>query len=244
MAQMRKGAGICASLTHSIGFARFLLLSVLTCGWIIPVNGQTTLGVAFIKRIESLAVKVTLNQNNLQPGQNLVVGIDVQNPDTQLTVDVFFGALFPDGKTVCFVTQASSPSCEPTTIDAGPATFPPLVKNLVIPAGLSIYAANALQLALPAGAPSGQYMQFLGVTPAGALDDGQIGPNDVMVLEFQPFSVAGTTPAAGTPSATVAADPTADTTRDPNDPSLNLGAAPFNPPIATIPPHQLEAPPR
>lgn len=240
MAQMCnvKGAGICASLTHSIGFTRFLLLSVLMCGWIIPVSGQTT---------QSLAVKVTLNQNNLQPGQNLVVGIDVQNPDTQLTVDVFFGALFPDGKTVCFVTQASSPSCEPTTIDAGPATFPPLVKNLVIPAGLSINVANALQLALPAGAPSGQYMQFLGVTPAGALDDGQIGPNDVIVLEFQPFSVAGTTPAAGISSATVAADPTADTTRDPNDPRLNLGAAPFNPPIATIPPQPpqpLEAPPR
>ena len=174
---------------------------------------------------QSVSVNVTLNQDNLQPGQDLVVGIDVQNPDTPATVDVFIGILFPDGKTVCFVTQASLPSCELTTMDAGPAAFPPLLENQEIPAGFSISVPNAFQLALPVGAPSGQYLQFVGVSPAGALDDDQIGPSDVIELEFQPFSVAGTSPATGAPSnAGTAALTDPSETRATNDPRLDLGA--------------------
>lgn len=217
MAQVREGAGTCASLTHSFEFTRFLLLAVLLFGWIVPVSAQTS---------QSVSIHVTLNQDNLQPGQGLVVGIDVQNPDTPATVDVFFGVLFPDGKTVCFVTQASLPSCELTTIDAGPATFPPLLENQEIPAGFSINVPNAFQLALPVGAPSGQYLQFVGVSPAGALDDGQIGPSDVIELEFQPFSVAGTSPATGTPSDPALLAP-ADSMTDPRqDSTLVTGPLP------------------
>jgi hypothetical protein len=239
MVQVRKGAGTCASLIHTFEFTRFLLLSVLLFGWIVPVSAQTS---------QSVSVNVTLNQDNLQPGQDLVVGIDVQNPDTPVTVDVFFGVLFPDGKTVCFVTQASLPSCELTTIDADPATFPPLLKNQEIPAGFSISVANAFQFALPVGAPSGQYLQFVGVSPAGALDDGQVDlSSDFIELKSQPFSVAGTSPATGTPSnvgTTALTDPS--DTRTTNDPRLDLGALPFNPPIATLPTQvqPLENPPR
>lgn len=143
---------------------------------------------------------LTLDRTSIVPGQRLVAGVSVSNPGGGPAADFVFAVVLPDGVTV---------------VSAGPgigARFGRLSDlRTVVPVARNIGLAAAFQYEDPAffvydftGAePLGTYRFILAAVTAGALNDGVLGPGELLAMEAVEVQVS---------ASTVVVDPTRTTT--------------------------------
>jgi hypothetical protein len=73
-----------------------------------------------------------------------------------------------------------------TCLSAPPQHFPAVARNLPLAAGLPVTnLADFFKYTWSGSEPAGTYTLFLVLTPAGALDDGEIGPDDMLATGAQ-----------------------------------------------------------
>lgn len=130
-------------------------------------------------------VRITLSAPQLRPEETLTVGLEVQNPAGNPAVDLYVGALFPDGQTVFF----SGPGRIAGTVDFGtPALFHRMQEA---PPGFSLKEPSFFQFTFPTtGVAPGLYRIFAGLVRQGALQDNRIDPGDILALDVEPFELA------------------------------------------------------
>lgn len=132
-------------------------------------------------------LSVTLNQTAFRPGEAFVVTLRVQHGGQTFLADGYAGVILPNG-----TAEFLSPSgIVITTLAANPASFPPLVTDVVIPSGLDTTLSNFISSPpLSAQLPRGEYGVFAALVRANALQDGQINAGDIVAATLESFVLA------------------------------------------------------
>jgi len=131
---------------------------------------------------------IALNSHGFRTDTVLRVDGTVANPLGALTADVYVGALIPTalgpslgcpaGDAVAFVSgSATVVRC----LSASAATFPKFMASAVVPPGVTT-VGNFVSFTWPAMTPAGTYVVFVALAVQGSLDDGSIGPGDIIAL--------------------------------------------------------------
>ncbi len=139
----------------------------------------------------TLYLRLAPNQTTFGPGGLLELDVAEANSGPDALVDRYLGAVLPPGvgpalgcpanDTVAFVTETLGLLL--TCLSAPPQTFPPFVRNVLIPADLPLTFTNdVFQTMWPMGAPGGTYILFMADVRSGAVADGSLDPGDVLVL--------------------------------------------------------------
>jgi hypothetical protein len=75
-------------------------------------------------------------------------------------------------------------------LTASPATFPPLIREVPLPASLPATAVPGFfSVVLPPGIPPGDYVAFVALTAPEAFADGGADPGDVIAVAVVQFTV-------------------------------------------------------
>jgi hypothetical protein len=131
---------------------------------------------------------LALNGPTFRMREVLRVGFTVGNPAAGLSVDIYLGALLPPavgpgfgcpmGDAIAFVTASSALAIRCRS--GSPASFPKFAAGASIPPGPSTFA-DVFTFTWP-DAPAGTYVVFVAFAVSGALDDGDIGPSDIIAI--------------------------------------------------------------
>ena len=131
---------------------------------------------------------IVLNSHAFRTGNLLRVDGTVVNPVGPLIADIYVGALAPAasgpilgcslGDAVAFASASGIPF---RCLSASAASFPKFSAGAFIPPGLTS-VSNFFSFTWPATAPAGTYVVFIALVVPGSLDDGSIGPGDVIAL--------------------------------------------------------------
>ena len=136
----------------------------------------------------NISLTLTLNTHTVKAGDLVQVNVGAANPGGAAVLDLYFVIVAPaegaaslgcaNGVALVFFGPGFSTFL--TCSSAGPQTFPPLIQNVSIPAGLPpVTVPNFFSFVWPAGAPPGTYSFALFATPPGAFGDGRIDQGDV-----------------------------------------------------------------
>ena len=154
---------------------------------------------------------LTLNQTAFHPGEVVEVRIALRNPGPAFSADVYVGALLPDGKAV-FMTSLLPPIGVVMTLDANPASFPPLLAGIVVPEGPDTTIPDLLSFPFSDQQPRGEYGVFAALARAGTLPDGRIDTGDLVAGVVQPFTLVDV--GTGLSTAEIEVSPSSPTTGD------------------------------
>ncbi len=167
-------------------------------------NSRTSAGIPDLGAVERGAtplpppppsITLGLDGTALSPGSVLRVNLMVANPGAQVAVDVLFGLLLPAGLVSCpgsapvaFLT-AGFAAVQLTCLSASPAGFGRVFEDAVVPAMLwPTTVPGFFATTLPPGLPAGTYTVFLALVAAGSLDDGTVGPGDLLAAGVVSFT--------------------------------------------------------
>jgi hypothetical protein len=130
---------------------------------------------------------LALNSHTFTTHTPLRLDLTVGNPAAALAVDIYLGALLPSaagpglgcplGDAIAFATGSSSVI---RCLSASPASFPKFAASASIPAGPTTLT-HFFSFEWPP-APAGTYTLFVVFTVPGSLDDGDIGPSDIIAI--------------------------------------------------------------
>jgi uncharacterized repeat protein (TIGR01451 family) len=154
---------------------------------------------------------MTLNQTAFRPGEIVEVTVAVQNAGPAFSADVYAGALLPDG-TALFLTSLSPPVGTVMTPDANPASFPPLLADVVVPEGPDQTMPDFISFPFSEQHPRGEYELFAGLSRAASFADGRIDPGDLVAGAFQRFTFVDI--GTGLSTAEIEVSPVSPTTSD------------------------------
>jgi hypothetical protein len=161
------------------------------------------------RQLEGLRLRVTPSKPSFGPFQTLVAGVDVDNAAVGGLADFYLGAVLPDGVTVVSLGFGQVLSVGSL---ADLRSLTPAARSVPLGTAFRFTETSLFQHLFTGGEPVGDYLLFLGATTAGALDDGVLGPDELLALTTQSFRfdpggvlLAGD-PAAPAVSATVDLD--------------------------------------
>lgn len=130
-------------------------------------------------------VAMILNQTAFHQGEVVEATAAVENGGPAFSADVYVGALLPDG-TAVFLTSLSPPTGVAMTLDANPASFPPLLAGVIVPQGVATIL-DFLSFPLSEQQARGEYNLFAALVRKGTLEDGRIDPADVVASVVRSF---------------------------------------------------------
>jgi hypothetical protein len=123
---------------------------------------------------------IAVNAPRFSAGQTLVLGLAAANPPGNPTLDLYVGALAPDGNTIVFLSAAGGIAGVGTL--GAPASVVPLTTT---PAGFSASQPNFFQFTFPGGGiPVGTYTLFAALFRNGSLADNVIDNGDLIGLSL------------------------------------------------------------
>jgi predicted TIM-barrel fold metal-dependent hydrolase len=158
------------------------------------LNAKRLLGIEAPATVEPAAVRVTLSGTTFRAGDRLTFGLTVQNPPGNPTLDLYVGAILPDGQTIVFLT--ASGALGPGVSLGAPASFSPLQAAM---AGYDLDASSLFQFTFPAsGISQGTYQVFAALVRQGAFVDGRIDSEDIVVFDSRPFMFSAAARLVGT----------------------------------------------
>src|SRR5438105_4377344 len=131
---------------------------------------------------------IALNSHTFTTGNVLRLDLTVANPLGPLSADIYVGAVLPSsagpglgcpmGDAIAFASGSSGVVVRCRSSSA--ASFPKFAAGAFIPAG-PITFASFFSVTWPA-APAGSYVVFVAFAVPGSLDDGVIGPGDIIAI--------------------------------------------------------------
>ncbi len=125
--------------------------------------------------------QVTVSGSGFHAGQTVTVGVEAEDPAGNPAVDLYVGALLPDGQTVVFLS-GSGGLAGPSSL-ASPAEF---TRLQAMPQGSVLHAPSLFQFTFPSmGIPPGIYQVFAGLARQGAFADDRIDPGDILALNLK-----------------------------------------------------------
>ncbi len=110
-----------------------------------------------------------------------------------VAVDIYFGAVLPASvgpgfgcprrDAIVLVHPAPSGFQLQLTCLSSPAQrFQALHRNVMLPAAQESLGVSDFRFTWGGAEPAGTYLLFLAMTPTGVLEDGEIGPTDILAL--------------------------------------------------------------
>jgi len=103
-------------------------------------------------------IECSLNSGEFSPGDLLVALYDIDNPGADITVDVYFAFVMPDGAILCI---------SPARIDFG---IFPCMTDVFLHQGYSMEPTSLLSLAVPGGLPVDNYLFAGALTTPGRFE--------------------------------------------------------------------------
>jgi hypothetical protein len=167
----------------------------------VSMNGQTATASLPVKAANKGTFSTTLalmvGSGAVKAGEASPLSLTVANAGDAVHVDVYLGVLLPPasgpalgcpaGDAIAFAIEGS-PTLTVRCASSPPSTFPRFA-GTGIPGDLPpTTLADFFGLAWPA-ATGGPHVVFMAFTPAGALSDGSIGPNDIIVVDSKTVTV-------------------------------------------------------
>ena len=125
---------------------------------------------------------LAVNATRFSAGQTLVLGLAAANPPGNPTLDLYVGALAPDGNTIVFLSAVGG--IGGVGILGAPASVAPLTAT---PAGFSFSQSNFSQFTFPAGLPTGTYTLFAALFRNRSLADNVMDNGDLIGLSAIPI---------------------------------------------------------
>lgn len=159
----------------------------------------------------ALTATVSTNDTNYTTGDRMDLFVGLDNPDANITVDVYLLLMLPD-ETLYFVGydfNTGGLTFNPGTVDT--STWTPLATNITLPTGYNLANLSLLQLAFTGGEPSGNYTWYMALATPGTTDIiGNVGsaaysfsavrglniPDQLSVVEAKKAEVASDNPLA------------------------------------------------
>jgi uncharacterized delta-60 repeat protein len=132
-----------------------------------------------------------LNRRTFAPSDTLRMDVTATNLGPAFNADVYFGALFPDGTTLVFVTKLAPPAFVVADLAGDARSFRPLLTNVHMPEGFTDEFVSDFQYTFSGGEPSGEYQAFVALVKPGAFRDGRLDPGDILVLALKTFTFSG-----------------------------------------------------
>jgi Subtilase family len=121
---------------------------------------------------------VEANGTSFRAGQAISLALTAANPPGNPTLDLYVGALMPDGNTVLFLTQ---PNAFGVGQLSAPASMAPVATAR---GGFAVGGFPVLSFNFPAsGIPAGTYKVFAALFRQGSLGDNAIGNGDLITLQ-------------------------------------------------------------
>ena len=125
----------------------------------VPDAGTVDMGYHYpLPAGEDPVIECSLNTDEFSTGDQLVASYEIRNPGLDITVDVYFAFVMPDGAILCI---------SPSRIDFG---IFPCMTDVFLFQDYAMEPFSLLSIAVPGGLPAGGYL-FAGVlTPPGQFE--------------------------------------------------------------------------
>jgi hypothetical protein len=129
--------------------------------------------------------EIVPNGTSFRAGQTLVLTVHASNPPGGQPVDLYVGALWPDGDTIAFLAA-------PNVFGGlGQYSAPASVAPMLVLNGGDTVNTTALEYAFPSdGIPIGTYHVFASLFRHGSLADNVANDGDLVWLDFFPLTYA------------------------------------------------------
>lgn len=141
--------------------------------------GNPPFALNFVATPESPFALVVPNATSFAAGQTLVLRLNVRNPSAHPPLDLYVGALWPDGNTIAFLAA-------PNTLGGlGQFSTPASVAPMSMVEGGAAINTVVLEYLFPAsGIPVGTYYVFASLFRHGSLADNVLNDGDLVWLDF------------------------------------------------------------
>jgi hypothetical protein len=126
------------------------------------------------------ALTIATNAASYKTADSMTIAAEVNNPGLAITVDLYIGALLPDGDTVVVFTESGSTPVVGRL--ASPATLRPTMAGVDLTSPFVLSKAALFAHRWSGNEPPGRYVLFLAAVRPGALLDNVINPGDVVLL--------------------------------------------------------------
>ena len=143
--------------------------------------------------VASPTVTVMPNVTNFRATETMRVDSNVENAGGAVAVDIYFGAVLPASvgpglgcprrDAIALVAEdPTGPKLQLTCLSTRPQDFRPWRRDVMLPGAQDSMAVSNFRFTWAAGVPPGTYLLFVALTPTGVLQDGEIGPTDILAL--------------------------------------------------------------
>jgi hypothetical protein len=130
--------------------------------------------------------RVILDNHRTRPGERVVIGLAVQNPENSAPADLYVGMILPGAQSAVFAVGPSGLS--PVISLAMPAKFPPIASA---PRGYAVNTSAFWTFTFPkTGLAPGIYRVFATLVRQGAFRGNQVGPACLLALDAEPLLVS------------------------------------------------------
>lgn len=135
------------------------------------------------------SARVTVNGTAFRPGLTLTVDLDIENPAGNPTVDVYVGALLPDGVTALFFTPTGFTGGVSLGAPASFTALDTLATGAAIRTGATVGQPPFFSITFGnVGLAPGAYRLFAAVVRQGSLRDNRLDPGDILSLDVETLS--------------------------------------------------------
>ena len=136
------------------------------------------------------SVSQTLNANSFDAGHTLTVRATLNNAGISKRVDVFMGAVHPDGNTITFFTRLDPLKLKHGWADR-PRSFRPISRNVRLASGVHSSEPYVGRYTFTGDEPTGSYEFFTAIVKARSLHDGRIDEGDIVAITTNVFEFRG-----------------------------------------------------
>lgn len=136
------------------------------------------------------SVSQTLNANSFDAGHTLTVRATLNNAGISKRVDVFMGAVHPDGNTITFFTRLDPLKLKQGWADR-PRSFRPIARNVRLASGVHSSEPYVGRYTFTGDEPTGSYEFFTAIVKARSLHDGRIDEGDIVAITTNVFEFRG-----------------------------------------------------
>jgi hypothetical protein len=119
--------------------------------------------------VAAVALSLSTNASAVTAGNTLAVSVRVAPTLESLHVDLFFGALFPDGNTLVFLTDPGFGGAAVGRL-SDPSTWHPILAGVDLSSALLLNDTQVFRYTWSGGEPAGVYTLFFAALRAGTLE--------------------------------------------------------------------------
>ncbi len=153
---------------------------------ILPEPGTTVTQTLNASANTSVSTKASNIDRPLRTGHTVLVNTRISNFDSERRVDIYMGAIYPNGNTIAFVTGLDPLVLGGGTLD-NPASYLPLVKGKRLKHGFLEYTPNAMRYTFTGAEDQKTYQFFTLLAKPDAFSDGIINAGDIISVDLDPF---------------------------------------------------------